>query len=307
MGLAELDLRDVVVILVALPLIYRLVVPIYVHFIWVILWKKKDLVKVYGKWAVVTGGSRGIGKGYSIELAKRGMNIVLISHGLENLRKAAKEIAETGVETKIICADFSRTEKEYKKIFSVIDDLDIGILVNNVGTAEGFPNYFEEMPRDKMWAIMMINMCAAASMTHFVLHKMIRKRRGMIVNMVSLTTLGATPFASIYGASKAFMRSFTEALIFECKGTGVEFQIVCPGFVDTDIVESNARSYLPSVFFPKPENFAKSATATIGKVVTTTGCFAHDLQFTTGEYLPRSWRAWICSKFINVKDRKCKK
>jgi len=76
--------------------------------------------------------------------------------------------------------------------------------VNNVGHAIGLPNKLEDMSRNQMWNILMVNICAATSMAHFVLPEMKRKGRGLIINNSSITCLGPTPYATIYGASKVF-------------------------------------------------------------------------------------------------------
>jgi len=74
--------------------------------------------------------------------------------------------------------------------------------VNNVGVAGGLPNKLEDMTRKQMWNIMMINICAATSMSHFILPKMKVNGRGLIVNTASLAAFAPTPFATLYGASK---------------------------------------------------------------------------------------------------------
>jgi len=73
------------------------------------------------------------------------------------------------------------------------------------------------------------------------------------------------------------MTSFSEALKFECKGTGVEVQTLCPSFVDTNIAKTRA-NLQPAIFFPSPEKFAKHAVATIGIASTTAGYWPHVLQ-----------------------------
>lgn len=75
-------------------------------------------------------------------------------------------------------------------------------LVNNVGTAGGLPNKLEEMSRKQMWNILMINVCAATSMTHYLLPKMKSSGKGLIVNVASMASLSPTPYAALYGASK---------------------------------------------------------------------------------------------------------
>jgi 17beta-estradiol 17-dehydrogenase / very-long-chain 3-oxoacyl-CoA reductase len=134
-----------------------------------------------------------------------------------------------GVETRIIVADFSYGEEEYQRIFAQIEDLDIGILseffinilfalfydnyqiimtlnfmssVNNVGISLGLPNRLERISRKHIWALMMVNTCAAVSMAHQVLPKMKSNKRGLIVNISSASSLLPTPYANLYGASK---------------------------------------------------------------------------------------------------------
>lgn len=91
-------------------------------------------LQTYGKWAVVTGCTDGIGKAYAEQLAKRGFNIVLISRTLDKLKQQALELENNyNVLTKVIAADFTEPDVIYPEIGAQLEDLDIGILVNNVG------------------------------------------------------------------------------------------------------------------------------------------------------------------------------
>lgn len=76
------------------------------------------------------------------------------------------------------------------------------------------------------------------------------------------------------------MKSFSDALREECKGSGVKVQTVCPGFVDTDLVPANSKAeqITPPLFFPKPDIFANSAVATIGVAPVSTGYWPHEIQ-----------------------------
>lgn len=90
----------------------------------------------YGKWAVVTGCTDGIGKAYADLFAKKGLNVVLISRSLDKLNKQAREIENKyKVETKVIVADFTQIDSIYPNIKAQLADLDVGILFNNVGMA----------------------------------------------------------------------------------------------------------------------------------------------------------------------------
>ncbi|XP_067828327.1 very-long-chain 3-oxoacyl-CoA reductase-B-like isoform X5 [Heptranchias perlo] len=124
----------------------------------------------YGDWAVVTGATAGIGKAYAHELARRGLNVVLISRSLERLRATAEEIEQQqGKKTKIIQADFTSGAEIYGPIEAALKDLNIGILVNNVGkTYTMLPCYFLDVPNvDK--EILDIMNCNALSVLMCVL------------------------------------------------------------------------------------------------------------------------------------------
>ncbi|XP_026559500.1 testosterone 17-beta-dehydrogenase 3 [Pseudonaja textilis] len=100
-----------------------------------------------GEWAVITGAGDGIGRAYSLELAKHGLNVVLISRSLKNMEKVALEIEQTTKRTvKIIQADFTDNDI-YENIEENLQGLEIGILVNNVGMLPNrFPCHFLNIP-----------------------------------------------------------------------------------------------------------------------------------------------------------------
>jgi len=103
--------------------------------IWYLIFGKNDFKTRYGEWAVVTGSSQGIGRSYAMELARRGLNIILVARSKERLSQVAKEIQETfHVKTEIIVVDFTDSSA-VKKVAKELDKItvDIGILVNNVG------------------------------------------------------------------------------------------------------------------------------------------------------------------------------
>ncbi|XP_014797924.1 PREDICTED: hydroxysteroid dehydrogenase-like protein 1 isoform X1 [Calidris pugnax] len=162
-----------------------------------------DLVKRYGKWAVVTGSTDGIGKAYAEELAKRGVNIILISRNKEKLESVSRSISETyKVETDFIVADFSKGREPYPAIREALKDREIGILVNNVGMFYPYPDYFTNLSEDVLWDMININIVSANMMMHIVLPRMVEKMRGAIVNVSSASCCQPTPMLTIYGASK---------------------------------------------------------------------------------------------------------
>ncbi|KAG8543017.1 hypothetical protein GDO81_025588 [Engystomops pustulosus] len=179
------------------------------------LLNKTKHIQHYGEWAIVTGATAGIGKEYAEELAKHGMNILLISRSKEKLQEVSDAITKTyGVKTRFIIADFSRGQDVYPTIKEVVDDLDIGILVNNAGLFYEFPERFAKVPEDKVWEIINVNIAAAVMMAHIVLPGMVERKRGAIVNVTSATCCQPVPMMTLYAATKVI-------IIYVCHAAGL--------------------------------------------------------------------------------------
>eukprot|EP00795_Rhopilema_esculentum_P013103 gene13103-3890_t len=139
------------------------------------IWSPYDFRSRYGEWAVVTGASEGIGERYCIELAKRGMNIVLISRSLSKLQKVAAKIEEfPGIKAKIITADFNDDEC-YKRIEDELANLEIGVLVNNVGIMYERLQYFLTVSSERLKRIVNLNITATVMMTRIFLPQMVHR------------------------------------------------------------------------------------------------------------------------------------
>lgn len=151
----------------------------------------------------IKGSTSGIGKAYAEELAKRRVNIILISRNKEKLEAVSRSISETyKVETDFIVADFSKGREPYAAIKKALKDREIGILVNNVGMFYPYPDYFTNVSEDVLWDMININIASANMMTHIVLPGMVEKKKGAIVNVSSASCCQPTPMLTIYGASK---------------------------------------------------------------------------------------------------------
>ncbi|KAK8726956.1 hypothetical protein OTU49_010158 [Cherax quadricarinatus] len=171
------------------------------------LWSKmvtRDLPREYGgRWAVVTGATDGIGKAYATELAKNGMNIILVSRTQEKLENVAQEIrGRYAVETEIVRADFSVGRTIYDDISKHLEGKEIGILVNNVGVAGSALCLFIDAPEDDIWALVNVNVASVPAMTKLVLPGMIARRKGAIVNISSAAEIFSLPLLQLYCASK---------------------------------------------------------------------------------------------------------
>ncbi|XP_033092539.1 testosterone 17-beta-dehydrogenase 3 isoform X2 [Trachypithecus francoisi] len=167
-------------------------------------WKvlPKPFLRSMGQWAVITGAGDGIGKAYSFELAKRGLNVVLISRTLEKLEAIATEIERTtGRSVKIIQADFTKDDI-YEHIKEKLTGLEIGILVNNVGMLPNLlPSHFLNAP-DEIQRVIHCNITSVVKMTQLILKHMESRRKGLILNISSGIALFPWPLYSLYSASK---------------------------------------------------------------------------------------------------------
>ncbi|XP_072115578.1 very-long-chain 3-oxoacyl-CoA reductase-B-like [Mobula birostris] len=224
---------------------------------------KVDLT-YFGEWAVVTGATNGIGKAYAHELARRGLNIVLISRSLEKLKITAEEIGKKqndfqreqkhGKKTKIIQADFTAGTDIYGPIQDVLNDMNIGILVNNVGkTYDILSCCFLDVP-DVKKAVTDIIFCNAFSvpmMTAVVLPQMVESPSSLV-----------------------FIDFFSRALNVEYKSQGIITQCVMPLLVSTHLTHDMDTNLLVR----QADDYVQEALNTVGITDQTRGCISHALQ-----------------------------
>eukprot|EP01060_Flectonema_neradi_P022544 TRINITY_DN30790_c0_g1_i1.p1 TRINITY_DN30790_c0_g1~~TRINITY_DN30790_c0_g1_i1.p1 ORF type:complete len:314 (+),score=84.91 TRINITY_DN30790_c0_g1_i1:58-999(+) len=233
----------------------------------------KDLTK-YGKWAIVTGATDGIGKAIAFELAKKGMSLVLISRTQSNLDAVKEEInkAHSSVEIHTVAADLSTiTEDVKKRIASAVSGLDVGVLVNNVGVSYPFPKYYHELTDDEASKLVDLNITATNVMTRLVLPAMVEKKKGCIVNMSSFAGLMPSPLLAGYNGAKCGVTSMTQSLAAEYGPKGIHFQAQVPLFVATKL----AKVRNASLTTPSPATFAKSSVAAFGYEVVSSPYWAH--------------------------------
>uniref|UniRef100_A0A182QUI9 Uncharacterized protein n=1 Tax=Anopheles farauti TaxID=69004 RepID=A0A182QUI9_9DIPT len=253
------------------------------HFIF-----RTKLSQRYGKWAVITGASDGIGKGYAHYLAQKGMAVVLVARNEAKLNKVAAEIkAKYGVDTKVVVADFSKGQTVFPHLEKALVPLDVGILVNNVGVTHGSPKYVDEVSQDDLWGLINVNIGAATLLSNILIPSMKRRHRGLIVNVSSMASIAPSSCLATYAASKSYMTSFSIALREELRPFGVEVQTVRPGFVHTnmtDFIVTGMKDKIDKKYLVRVDNFMAYAGCTIGKTDLTCGHWSHGLQ-TAGLYL----------------------
>jgi len=248
-----------------------------------------DVTKCGGKWALVTGSTDGIGKAYAFALAQKGLNIVLVSRSMHKLENVASELVEKypKVETKVIEVDFSREDSSsyIPKIEESIKDIDIGILVNNVGLSYEHPQEFLELDSTYVEAMVNVNIVSINAMTRIVLPQMVERKNGVIINISSFLAAFPTPLLTVYSACKSYKDLFSQGLAKEYLSKGITVQCVMPGYV----VSKLSKIRKPSLTVPTPTAFVRSALSRLGIESRTCGYWAHDAMIFIGEIMPKTY------------------
>ena len=192
-----------------------------------------------GKYAVITGGNRGIGKAIALEFARQGANIaILYGNNSEAAAQAAEEIKQTGVSVcaiKCDVASFAETKAAVAEILSVFPTVDI--LVNNAGiTRDGI---LMGMSEENFDAVIDTNLKGAFNMIHELYSTLMRRKTaGRIINMSSVAGVMGNAGQANYASAKAGLIGLTKSVAKELGGRGVTCNAIAPGFIDTDMTAS---------------------------------------------------------------------
>lgn len=247
-----------------------------------------------GSWAVVTGASDGIGKEYALQLAAKGFNIVLVSRTQSKLDALASEIESkyASVKTKTLAMDFAQNQdSDFAALKSLVSDLDVSILVNNVGLSHSIPVPFVQTPEQEMKDIITINCTGTLRVTQIVAPGMVQRKHGLILNMASFGGILPTPLLATYSGSKAFLQHWSTALGSELKPHGVHVQCV-QSYLVTSAMSKIRRA---SATIPTPKHFVKAA---LGKIGRSGG--AQGIAYTSTPYWAHAIMHWALLTFVGT-------
>jgi len=197
-----------------------------------------------GKVAIVTGGSRGLGRGIAVELGKRGAKVVVNYHAnADAANEVVQLIKDAGSEALAVQADVSQYGAAQSLIKAAADfGGRLDILVNNAGTTRDM--LLAMMPESDWDLVIATNLKSAYNCSKAALKPMMRQKYGRIVNITSVAGLAGNPGQTNYSASKAGLIGFTKSLAKEIGGRNITVNAVAPGFVPTDLISSLPKNLL---------------------------------------------------------------
>jgi len=253
----------------------------------------KNLKKAYGEWAIVTGATDGIGLAMAEQLAKKGLNLLLISRSDGKLSESKNEILaqNPNVEVRTLQVDYSSfDEASRKKVAAAIADLPIGVLVNNVGMSYPFTKYFDELNDTDVSNLISLNVDSTTWMTRICLPGMLQRKKGAIVNISSIAGISNSPLLAQYGAAKSYIAMFSRTLNAEYASKGIHVQCQVPMLVATKL----AKIKKPSLFIPSPKAYAAAAVKAIGFETVVSPYWSHAIQV----YILTHFPEWLVAKVV---------
>lgn len=191
---------------------------------------------------IVTGASSGLGAEFARQLAARGSNLVLVARRADRLETLAEELIRAhGVAVTVVARDLGqpdagrtlRAELESRGIHATG-------LVNNAGF--GTHDTFSNEDPDRLQDMIALNVAALVDLTRAYIDPLASAGTGVLINVASLLGFQPTPYLAVYGATKAFVLSFTESLWEETRGTGLRVLAISPGAVATEFYDAAGSS-----------------------------------------------------------------
>ena len=259
----------------------------------------------YGTYALITGGNSGIGAEFAEQLAKKGLNIVIVARREELLNKKASDLRKMyNVEVKTIKADLSKIE-EIEKVVKTCELLDVGLIIPNAGmeTHGTFPKL------DLAKEIMSINLNVTSTMalTHHFVKKMIPRKRGGVILVASLLGHMPTPYLSNYAGTKSYILNFGTSLNGELKKYNIDVTVLSPGPVKTPLADGIGvdLSKFPMTLH-NPDFVAKVGLDALGKKPLVVPGAKNSLMGKIGSMMPTGIAiasgSFLMEKFLNPKD-----
>ena len=200
---------------------------------------KNGFKEKYGAWAMITGGTSGIGEALAYQIAERGLNLILVARDKTKLLAKSEKIKKQfGVEIICIQADLS-TNEGIDKVITETQNLKVGFLVLSAGIENN--GSFVKIDVQEEIKLIQLNITSTMLLTHHFSKIMIERKQGGILLISSLTAHIPSPYFANYAASKAYVLSFGVSLHAEFLSKGIEVSILSPGLTHTAMSENTSK------------------------------------------------------------------
>jgi 3-oxoacyl-[acyl-carrier protein] reductase len=218
-----------------------------------------------GKTAIITGATRGIGKGIALKMAEQGANVIFTYiSSKEKAEALEKELLNLGIRAKGFKSDASKIIDANELVKKVLEDFEsIDILVNNAGITKD--NLLMRMNEEDFDRVIQVNLKSIFNMTKAVQRTMLKQRSGSIINMTSVVGVKGNAGQANYAASKAGAIGFTKSIALELGSRNIRCNAIAPGFIETEMTEkldeeviSNWRNSIPLKRGGSPKDVANA-------------------------------------------------
>ncbi|MGR8948640.1 MAG: SDR family NAD(P)-dependent oxidoreductase [Gammaproteobacteria bacterium] len=219
---------------------------------------------------LITGASAGIGEAFARAYANMGANLILVARRKDRLESLATELREKhGIEINNLVVDLSKANAPQEIIKALVrKGLEVDVLVNNAGY--GVPGTFVDNLWERHEASNQLMVTTVAELSHLLIPNMIKNRRGAVINVASIAgMIPATAGHTLYGAMKAWMIRFSEALADELEPYNIRVLAVCPGFTYSEFHDvtgtRDSVAKLPEIFWMSSKDVAEQSLAALEK------------------------------------------
>jgi len=259
------------------------------------------MIHYQGRWALVTGASSGLGRGLAAGLGDRGMSLVLTGRDEAQLDETAQQIrrAAPSVKVESVAADLS-SRSGVSALLDHVGDRPIEVLVNNAGFGTYGP--FARADPDREAGEVAVDVRTVVTLARAYLPGMLARGSGGILNVASTIAFQPAPYQAVYGASKAFVLSFSQALWAEARGAGVAVTALCPGPTRTGFVGALGADVGHTAIYRRlgdPEPVIKAGLRALdkGQAVVIPGA-RNKVVAASGRFMPHEWLTRVSARLL---------
>ncbi|MED4462535.1 SDR family NAD(P)-dependent oxidoreductase [Metabacillus fastidiosus] len=260
------------------------------------------MIPIQNKWTLITGASSGIGEAFAHEFATRGSHLILVARSEAKLSALAEKLQkEHGIQTQVIVSDLSQEGSPNRLYQQCVErGLSVDFLINNAGFATH--GLFEQLSGQRQHEEIMLNVLAVVDLTHLFLPQMLKRKSGVIINVASTAGFQPLPNMAVYGATKAFVLSFTQALWEENRKRGVQFLTLCPGSTETEFFNVVGADEASVGKRDTPENVVQVALRSLqAKKIYTIPGFRNYISAQMSRFITRKQMLFIVGRMLRAR------